>query len=179
MRRSRAALFAAAVRVVSERGTTAVPVTDVADAADMSRQALYLHFQDRESLFVAAAIDLIERELFPQLARGGDAEGRELTLLAAQHLARYRAFYRALFSGPCAYPLKQAVIGLVRAARALDGRVWGGVDLNNPDAITTFLVGGVFAVFGQWLVDSDGPADPQQVTEQLLAVAATLRMPPG
>jgi AcrR family transcriptional regulator len=46
------------VACVSERGTTAVPVTDLADAANVSRQLVYLQFGDRDSLLVAAAVDL-------------------------------------------------------------------------------------------------------------------------
>ena len=63
MQRSRAALLAAAVRLVSERGTTAIPVTDLAEAADVSRQLVYLQFGDRDALLVAAAADLVTREL--------------------------------------------------------------------------------------------------------------------
>jgi AcrR family transcriptional regulator len=65
VRRNRAALMAAAVRLVSERGTTALPVADLADAADVSRQLVHLQFGDRDALLVAAATDLVERELIP------------------------------------------------------------------------------------------------------------------
>jgi AcrR family transcriptional regulator len=51
--------MAAAVRLVSERGTTALPVTDLAEAADVSRQLVYLQFGDRDALLVAAAADQV------------------------------------------------------------------------------------------------------------------------
>ena len=74
--RSRAALFAAAVELVSVRGSANVPVTDLAEAAGVSRQLVYLHFADRDALLVAAATDLARREL----ALGGQS-GRAVALL--------------------------------------------------------------------------------------------------
>ncbi|WP_063001657.1 TetR family transcriptional regulator [Nocardia mikamii] len=65
MQRTRAALLDAAVRLVSERGTTSVTVTELADAAGVSRQVVYLQFGDRDSALPAAAMDMAEREVFP------------------------------------------------------------------------------------------------------------------
>ena len=61
VRRSRAALMAAAVRLVSERGKTDIPITELAEAADVSRRVVYLQFADRDTLLVAAALDLVRR----------------------------------------------------------------------------------------------------------------------
>src|SRR5215472_1591063 len=61
--RSRSALMRAAVALVGERGTTAVPIPDIAEAADVSRQLVYLHFGNREMLLLEAALDLARKEL--------------------------------------------------------------------------------------------------------------------
>ncbi|MBH0777850.1 TetR/AcrR family transcriptional regulator [Nocardia bovistercoris] len=176
VRRSRAALFAAAVRLVSERGSTSVSITELAEAADMSRQAVYSQFEDRDSLFVAAGVDLMERELFPELSRCADGGPHAMALVGAEHLARHRAYYRALATGSCAYAVKQAVINTVAAWQAgLDRPLAPGLDLSGADVMTTFLVGGMFAVFSQWLIDGDEPPDPHRVTDQVLGVAAALR----
>jgi AcrR family transcriptional regulator len=45
----------AALRLIVKRGGVDVPLADVAKAARVSRQALYLHFKDRAALFVAVA----------------------------------------------------------------------------------------------------------------------------
>src|SRR2546421_10108622 len=74
VQRSRSALMAAAVRLVSERGTTTIPVTDLAEAANVSRQLVYLQFGDRESLLVEAAVDLLRRELVPRAEEGTAAQ---------------------------------------------------------------------------------------------------------
>src|SRR5947208_1875807 len=95
--RSRAALMAAAVRLVAERGTTAIPVTDLAEAANVSRQLVYLQFGDRDALLVAAAADLVRRELVPE------ADDRSGMVATARHFARHRSFYRAMLTGSCAF----------------------------------------------------------------------------
>lgn len=176
VRRSRAALFAAAVRLVSERGTTSVSITELAEAADMSRQALYSQFEDRDSLLVAAGLDLMERDLFPRLSQHAEGDPRAMALVGAEHLARHRVYYRALATGSCAYAVKQAVIDAVGSWQAsLDRPLAPGLDLNGADVMTTFVVGGMFAVFSQWLIAGEEPPDPQLVTDQVLSVAAALR----
>ncbi|MFE3543876.1 TetR/AcrR family transcriptional regulator [Nocardia sp. NPDC059177] len=175
VRRSRATLFAVAVRLISERGTTAVSVTELAEAADMSRQGIYGLFEDRESLFVAAGIDLIQRELFPELTRAAGSS-RQMTYLAVRHLAHYRDFYRALAMGACAYRVQQAVLDAVRSwLNQPDPPLTGPLNLRSGDMLTTFVVGGMFAVFTRWLVDGRHPADLDEITDEVLQLAASLR----
>ncbi|WP_330433452.1 TetR/AcrR family transcriptional regulator [Gordonia sesuvii] len=167
VRRSRTALFAAAVRLVSERQTTAISLTELAEAADLSRQAAYSHFADRDSLIVAAGMDLIERELFPQLV---DCEGgawRDMAVLATTHLARHREFYRALGTGPCAYPTKQAVLSALAAPGP------GGLLLPSLEGgdVATFIVGGCIAMFTRWLDEGGDLLDPDDMADRLLGVA--------
>ncbi|MBD1320657.1 TetR/AcrR family transcriptional regulator [Gordonia hankookensis] len=172
VRRSRAALFAAAVRLVSERGTTSVSLTELAEAADLSRQAVYSHFCDRDSVIVAAGIDLIERELFPALAECDDGAWGQMTLLATRHLAHHRPYYRALGTGPCAYPAKQAVLASVASLHnQVGGQAVRGFE--GDDAVT-FVVGGCFDLFTRWLVDSEDPLDPDAMADRLLTLAGQL-----
>ncbi|WP_024804241.1 TetR/AcrR family transcriptional regulator [Nocardia sp. BMG51109] len=173
--RTRAALFAAAVRLVSEHGTTSISVTELADAAGVSRQVVYLHFGDRESLFAAAAMDLAERELYPLFAELDQGSLRMRILSAAQHLSRYHRFFRALVTGPCAFAVRAAA---VRSFEALHGRATVPVfdETGPPDAAVTatFLVGGAMAVIDDWLLADAHEPDPQILTDRLLAVIAYL-----
>ena len=65
VRRSRAALMAAAITLVTERGTADVPVSDLAEAADVSRRLVYQQFRDRDTLLLEAALDLAGRGCSP------------------------------------------------------------------------------------------------------------------
>src|SRR5262245_49685676 len=101
--------MAAAITLVTERGTADVPVSDLAEAADVSRRLVYQQFRDRDTLLLEAALDLARRELLPGVT-DGDGRGRALAL--ARHMAAHRAFYRALLTGPCAFALGRALSGL-------------------------------------------------------------------
>ena len=172
MLRSRSALLAAAVRLVSGRGTTAVPVTDLADAADVSRQLVYLQFGDRESLFVEAAVDLVRRELVPQLSDGTEAE-RARALATARHFAQHRSFYRAMLTGSCAFAMTTALAGLLSAfQRPAVLTLFGELDQDTVEDLTVFFAGGTGAVINDWLIDGEDPLDPEELTDRLLRLVS-------
>ena len=76
--------------LLSQRGGTAVSVAEIARAAGLSRQAVYLHFADRADLLAAVAQYVDERSgLAGELPRVSDAPSgvaalRELVALHAQ-----------------------------------------------------------------------------------------------
>lgn len=172
--RSRAALYAAAVRLVSGRGSASVPVTDLAEVAGVSRQLVYLHFADRDGLLVAAALDLARRELLP--AR---ESGRAAVLATARHFAAHRAFYRALLTGPCAFALTTALGELLapvnrHAVRALFG---DRVPAGTVDDLAVFLTGGAGAVINAWLLGAEETLDPEDLADRLGRILHTLGGP--
>jgi AcrR family transcriptional regulator len=59
----------AALRLIVKRGGVDVPLADVAKAARVSRQALYLHFKDRAALFVAVAQHANDKRGLPEAIR--------------------------------------------------------------------------------------------------------------
>lgn len=169
--RSRAALYAAAVRLVSGRGNANIPVTDLAEAAGVSRQLVYLHFDDRDALLVAAALDLARRELLP--AR---ESGRAAVLATARHFAAHRAFYRALLTGPCAFALTTALSDLLAPLnRHAVRRLFGDrVPPGTVDDLAVFLTGGAGALINAWLLGDDEPLDPEDLTDRLVRLLHTL-----
>ncbi|MEU7834934.1 helix-turn-helix domain-containing protein [Nonomuraea sp. NPDC049129] len=170
--RSRAALMAAAVRLVSERGTTALPVGDLSDAANVSRQLVYLQFGDRDALLVAAAADLVERELIPEV--GDDSAPHRTRVLAmARHFARHRPFYRAMLTGSCAFPMTRALNRLFGSLITTTGlrEVFGDLDDDTARDLATMITGGTGAIVNDWVVDADDPLDPEELTDRLLRLS--------
>jgi AcrR family transcriptional regulator len=173
--RSRAALMAAAVRLVSERGTTALPVGDLSDAANVSRQLVYLQFGDRDALLVAAAADLVERELIPEV--GDDSAPRHARVLAmARHFARHRPFYRAMLTGSCSFPMTRALNRLFGSLITMAGlrEVFGDLDDDTARDLATMITGGTGSIVHDWVVDADDPLDPEELTDRLLRLSTTL-----
>ncbi|TMR93168.1 TetR/AcrR family transcriptional regulator [Nonomuraea basaltis] len=173
--RNRAALMAAAVRLVSERGTTALPVTDLADAADVSRQLVYLQFGDRDALLVAAAADLVERELIPEAGDAGTPHHARV-LATARHFARHRPFYRAMLSGSCALPMTRALntlFGSLISMTDLRER-FGELDEATAQDLAALITGGTGTIVNDWLIDADDPLDPEELADRLLRLTTVL-----
>ncbi|KAA9158090.1 TetR/AcrR family transcriptional regulator [Amycolatopsis acidicola] len=164
--RSRSALLTAAVSLVSERGTTAVSITELARAAGVSRQLVYLHFGDRDSLLVAAAIELARGEL--PLERSKPLVGRAGVLAAVRHFDRHRVFYRAMLTGSCAFAMTSALTELLAPVNREIVRKFSGAR-TSPEALddlATFVTGGTGALMNAWLLA--GAETPEQFTDRLL-----------
>jgi len=171
VRRSRAALMAAAVRLVSERGTTAIPVTDLAEAADVSRRLVYLQFGDGDTLLLEAAVDLIRREL---LAQSGDGTAVvEGVLAMARHFAGHRSFYRAMLTGSCAFAMTRALDNLFGSQNEQVVREqFGELDEDTARDLAAFVAGGTGAVVNEWLINGADPLEPQVLADRLLRLWA-------
>jgi AcrR family transcriptional regulator len=177
VRRSRAALMRAAVALVSERGTAAIPVSDLAAAADVSRQVLYQHFGDRDTLLLEAALDLARRELLPAYSIAQQSPpDRAPALAMARHFAGHRSFYRALLTGSSAFALNRALSALlIPANRRLVHLLYGDApDHGLVDDLATFLTGGGAAFFNTWVVDGPDPLDPEEFTDRLMRMISIM-----
>ncbi|MGW3103506.1 TetR/AcrR family transcriptional regulator [Streptomyces sp. NPDC001100] len=164
----------AAVRLVTERGTTAVPVTDLADAADVTRKLLYLHFGDRDGLLVAAAADLVERELVAQAARAAKDLHAQV-LVAAGHFAEHQAFYRPMPTGSCAFAMARTLNGVFGSLnRATVRDLFGALDEATVNDVATFFAGGASAVVHDWLIDGADPLVPGELADRLLCLASVI-----
>ncbi|MFF4256588.1 TetR/AcrR family transcriptional regulator [Streptomyces sp. NPDC001663] len=177
VRRSRTALMRAAIELVSERETSAVPLSDLAEAADISRRVVYQHFGDRDSLLLEAGLDLARRELLPHLADlPKDSDGREQALAVCRHFAEHRRYYRALLTGPCAFALDRGLISLLLPVNREGVEQWLGHRLA-PQALedlAAFVTGGASAFITTWLVEAAGPLDPEAFTDRLMTVITVL-----
>ncbi|WIX99108.1 helix-turn-helix domain-containing protein [Amycolatopsis mongoliensis] len=172
VRRSRAALMRAAVELVSERDSTAVAVSEIAEAADVSRQVLYQQFGDRDALLLEAAQDLVRRELLTE----PPGDDRASLLALARHFAEYRRFYRALLTGASAYAFTEALTGLfLPLNRRHLGRAFGDVlDPRGIEDLATFLTGGAGAVVNAWVVDGPEPLDAGEFTDRLMRIRSVV-----
>ncbi|MBK3574954.1 TetR/AcrR family transcriptional regulator [Streptomyces sp. MBT65] len=174
VQRSRSVLLAAAVRLVVERETTDIAVTDITDAADVSRKLLYLHYTDRDGLLVAAAADLVERELFPRVDESPD-DLRAQVLVLASHFAERRVFYRAMLTGSCAFAMTRTLNDLFGSLnQAFVRDLYAGLDKQTVDDLAAFFTGGASLLLNEWLVDGADPLRPQDLADRLLRVASVL-----
>lgn len=176
VRRSRAALMRAAIALVSERGTASVPLSDIAEAADVSRRVVYQHFGDRDTLLLEAGLDLARRELLPRLTVAAPADGPGAALAVSRHFAGHRVFYRALLTGSCAFALDRGLISLLLPVNR-DGirRLAGGrLGARAIDDLAAYMTGGAAALVTTWVVEGPDPLDPEAFTDRLLSTVSVL-----
>ncbi|MFD1365499.1 TetR/AcrR family transcriptional regulator [Actinoplanes sichuanensis] len=176
VRRTRSALMSAAVALVAERGTTAVALSDIAEAADVSRRVVYQHFGDRDTLLLEAGLDLARRELLPALTDEAPVASRERALPVARHFAQHRAFYRALLTGSCAFALDRGLLRLILPVNRHGLQTVHGDRLTARavEDLATFVTGGVGALVTSWVVDGPDPLDPEEFTDRLLAATSVM-----
>ncbi|MFI5800961.1 TetR/AcrR family transcriptional regulator [Streptomyces sp. NPDC051677] len=176
VRRSRAALMAAAIVLVEERGTSAVPLSDIAEAADVSRKVVYQHFGDRDTLLLEAGLDRARRELLPYLGDNAPGTPREKALTVVRHFAEHRVFYRALLTGSCAFALDRGLIRLLLPVNLQGIQQFYGDRLTAQAAadLAAFVAGGGGAFLTTWVVEGDDPLDPEAFTDRLMSVMSVL-----
>ncbi|MGW2291609.1 TetR/AcrR family transcriptional regulator [Streptomyces phaeochromogenes] len=177
VRRSRTALMRAAIELVTERGTSAVPLSDIAEAADVSRRVVYRHFGDRDTLLLEAGLDLARRELLPGLAPGPeDMDGRQQALALCRHFAKHRVYYRTLLTGPCAFALDRGLISLLLPVnrQGVQQRYGDRLTPHALDDLAAFLTGGASAFVTSWVIEGPDPLDPGSFTDRLMSVISVL-----
>lgn len=179
VRRTRAAVLRAAFDVVTAAGTTAVTLSDIAEAADVSRRVVYQHFGDLDAVLLETGLDLVRRELLPRIAVDPQVDVRALTLATVRHFADHRVFYRALLTGSCAFALDRGLITLFLPVNRLAVEQVYGDRLTRQavDDVAAFITGGVGAFITAWVTGSDDPLDPEAFTDRLLDVTAVLMEP--
>lgn len=163
--------MAAAIAVVTRHGTADVAMSEIAEVADIGRKAAYHQFGDLGTLLLEAALDLVRRELLPDVETL--PAGRARALASARHFAQHRVFYRALLTSSSAYPLESGLAQLLWPfTRERLEEVFGG-DLS-PTMITDLVVhqgGGATAMLKAWLRSPEGQLDPEAFADRMLKVA--------
>ncbi|WP_174189551.1 TetR/AcrR family transcriptional regulator [Nocardia barduliensis] len=175
VRRTRSALVAAAVELVSERDSTEVSVTELAEAADVSRRVLYQHFGDRETLFAEAAAELLRQQLLPRLRRDDGIDIGATTLAIAEHFAEHRRFYRAVLAGSCAYAVGRTLAAVFHPySAAAAHRMFGPLDDRTAAEVANFFTGATTAALTEWLTEAPSPLDPDEFTRRLARIQSVL-----
>jgi AcrR family transcriptional regulator len=171
--RVRAKLRKAALALAHERPVDQLTVGDIVARAEVSRQAFYQHFRDRDDA-VATAFSVAFAAATADI--GGQPRAHILRLFdfAAEHRSMYRNVvpsavtqrvvnaFRAELAPPCqdiatqAMPVVSPIAGLT------------------PESVSRFLVGGFMEVLRSWMEDPDSTDLNGRVRAALETVNALL-----
>lgn len=168
-------ILATATRQFADRGFTAVSLDDVAEAAGVTRGAVYHHFRNKKALFAAVAAAR-QIEVGNAVVAAAEAAGDDP---ANQLAAGSHAFVDAITDGPAARILLidgPSVIGweewrrLDEASSVVhlrDALTAVGVDDDLVDALTAQLSGAMNEA-ALWLAQRPGDDDARARTHQAL-----------
>jgi hypothetical protein len=127
-------------------------------------------------LLVAAAVDLVEREVIPQTKAVGTAL-RPQVLVLARHFAQHRPFYRAMLTGSCAFAMTRTLNRLFGSHNGTTVReLFGELDQTTQDDLAVFFAGGAGAIANDWLIDGAEPLDPEELADRLLRLGSVLAL---
>ncbi len=177
VRRSRASLVRAAIDLVSARGTAAVPLSEIAEAADVSRQVVYQQFGGRDELLLEAALDLLRRELLPGLADlPGTSDPHAVAAAVVGHFGEHRPFYRAILTSSCAFGVNRALTVFFLPHNRQAVRLLWGEQLAPQEAedLAAFLTGGWAALINTWIVEGDDPLDTEGLADRLVRTVSAV-----
>jgi AcrR family transcriptional regulator len=170
--RSRDAILGAGTELVRERDTIDLSISEIAVRADVSRQAVYLHYRDRNQLLIDAAVALFTREFLGEF----DEQSRTMldgTLLLTQHFEANRDFYRVLLGGPCAYELNRRLFVMLQPFNIEAVRHLFGNDLDDQllASLSALLTGGFGQLINSWVISREpGRPGPEEFALHLTRV---------
>lgn len=167
--RTRAAVVEAAVALVSSRGAQ-VGMTEIADAAGVSRKAVYENFGSRDQVLRSATESLLARVPRHLLVREDARSSPWDAVLPpiAEHIEAFRDYYRSVLSGPGCFTVRDAVVDHA-VAGLRDARERGGAPVApGAGACDRFIVHGLVGTVADTLVQRRN-ADLRELVSALTA----------
>ncbi|MCC5673486.1 TetR/AcrR family transcriptional regulator [Kocuria rhizophila] len=155
--RTRAAVVQATVELVASRGSQ-VGMTEIADAAGVSRKAVYENFGSRDQVLCNATQSLLATVPLRVSALDAERPNPWDVVLApiAEHVEQFRDFYRAVLSGPGCFLVRDAVVDhAVTGLRDVRERI-EDPRVRDAGECDRFIVHGLVGVIAESLVAQPG-----------------------
>lgn len=111
MKRTRAAIFDALIRLIFERRYDTIRTADVIEAAGVGRSTFYEHFRNKDEVLLA----VIEPVLIPLAAAASGRGSRAALKAMLEHVWLQRALARILFEPPLLFKLQRKLAIMIEA----------------------------------------------------------------
>lgn len=102
VRRTRRLLSDACISLILEKGYSTVTVEEIAERADVGRTTFYMHYRDKDDLFVHSIGRLSEEiyeQILPLIFSEGGTIGQMPVLMIFQHAEANADLYRVILNG--------------------------------------------------------------------------------
>lgn len=168
-RRTRAALRSALMALMVEKGFDAISVADIAERADVSRAAFYMHYKDKEELLFRSMKDIYDELVSKSHTISGAHDFAQLLLCGNheafcdptdfEHVAEHKAFYRILVSerGVASFvvQVRKYLAGIIETHLHEPLREANITPLLPPGFIAHAIAGAEIGVISWWLEHGD------------------------
>ncbi|MGA2981445.1 MAG: TetR/AcrR family transcriptional regulator [Terriglobales bacterium] len=163
--RTRDALGDALVALMHEKNFDEITVQDVLDRAGVGRSTFYVHYRDKDDLFLSDVEDFLES--FSSALKRQDASTRRLLPVQEffTHIREVREFYAALVRSGKVNDVLALARGFI--ARSIDERLqMAGVEIDSVQrsAQAHALAGSFFSLLDWWM-DKGMKADPKEMDD--------------
>ena len=167
IRRTRDRLGEALVKLIQEQPFDTITVQSVLGRARVGRSTFYVHFRDKDDLFLSEVDEFFEG-MATLLARRGDTSTRVAPVRELfAHVAEVQEFYRALVRSGKIHDVLE--LGQAHFARGIEVRLADrpgtrGDAASERKATANLLAGALLSLLSWW-VAHDRPATPERMDE--------------
>jgi AcrR family transcriptional regulator len=176
-RRTRKWLQAALLELLKEKPFRDIQITEIADRAEVSRPAFYLHYRSKEDLLMSH-VDLVFEEFqaaIQQEIKSGDIDRQKFCVMLFEYWERYADTLKLVLAADTHQVVLERLrryVGAVMDDLAL--RRTGRRKIKNPltEATTDFMAGGAYLMLTRW-VSAGRPLSAEQMGQLLFELSAT------
>ena len=171
VKRTRAAIQAALLSLMTEKSYESISVQDIIDRADVGRATFYNHFADKEDL-LRDGIEGLTTMLFRDAESAALGNDLAFSLPILRHFAEQRPLVVAMLSRQGGASLLPHFVAVTTAGVRREVEKRGHAHAVPDEALVRFLAGGFLALVEWWMLD-EPLREPEEVdaTFQQLASA--------
>ena len=165
--RTRDRLGDALIALMQEKPFDAITVQEVLDRAGVSRSTFYVHYRDKNDLFLSDADEFLEA-IATMLSRGDDKSDRVAPVREFfAHVGESRQLYTALIEAGRIHDFLELAQG--HFARGIERRLMELTRLKGivlkPSAATAQALAGALLSLMKWWIDRGKPIPPEQMDD--------------
>jgi AcrR family transcriptional regulator len=176
-RRTRKWLQAALLELLNEKPFRDIQITEIADRAEVSRPAFYLHFHSKEDLLMSH-VDLVFEEFqaaIQQEIKSGDIDRQKFSVMLFEYWERYASTLKLVLAADTHQVVLERLrhyVGAVMDDLAVrrTGRRKNKNALN--ETVVDFMAGGAYLMLTRWIAN-DRPLSAAQMGQLLFELSAT------
>jgi AcrR family transcriptional regulator len=154
-RKSREAIFAAFVNLMTEKNFEAITINDIANRADLNRGTIYLHFTDKFDLLEQCIEVYLAQLVADCLANTAEQFPSKAALLQAlEYLGEHAAFYRIMLVNQGVPVFRNRLMAVMQQSISQHVDMSSTKGVVNKEVIVQFMASAIVGVLEWWIANS-------------------------